>query len=141
MRGILHRALSCLAAWCMLVAAQPSEAADIPPAVDEAMQRYVELADALLPTLSAAQDAKSAEAAAPALQGLLARVYDSRRELKNIEKLEPDVAEAVRLKYEAKMRSGWGKVFEHIFRLHRAKCYESIAFFKQFQTLCVLLEK
>lgn len=114
---------------------------DTPRTVEEVFARYTELPEALLPVLQSAQDQESAEKAAPALMELLPRVYDSRRELLSIPKLTPAEASLVRSKYETKMRSGWGKVFEQIYRLQRVRCYECVPFFKQFNTLCSLLEK
>ena len=105
------------------------------------MQRYISLSEELLPVLEAAKDKKSADDAAPQLQGLLSLVYDSRREMNAIPALEPNVAEAVRAKYEKEMRTRWGKIYETVFRLQQAACYGSSAYFKQFNTLCLMLEK
>ena len=141
MRILLQQIICAPVVWVACGGLAPAEAASIPPEVDGAMQRYVELADALLPALTVIKDQKTAEENAAGLQDMLSRVYDVRRDLKNIESLDPEVTKAVRAKYETKMRTGWGKVYEHIIRLQRAKCYGSVACLKQFQTLCLFLEK
>ena len=127
----------CLLALC----AAPLCRGEIPAALESALQRYIALPDALLPVLEAAQNKESAEKAAEDLSALLPRVYDARREIQALPKLAPTVAEEVRRKYETQMRTRWGKVYEHIFRLQRSRCYESVSFFKHFNTLCVMLEK
>lgn len=136
-----ERLVCWLCCVCALVAVAPAAAADVPPALDAALQRYISLTDALLPVLEAARDKDSAQQAAADLQALLPRVYDARREMRGIESLSPEVAEAVRRKYEMPMRTRWGKVYAQIFRLQRARCYECVAYFKHFNTLCMLLEK
>lgn len=128
---LLLLSVVCASAW----------AAEIPAELDAALQRYIDLPDALVPVLEAAHDKESAEKAAPDLQALLVRVSESRKEMMNFPSLSQEVAEAVRVKYEMKMRTRWGKVFDHIFRLQRVRCYECVPFFKHFNTLCVLLEK
>lgn len=135
-----------LACWlvgiCLLCAAAfPIAAADGSVALEAALQHYIALPDALLPVLEAAKDKESAEAAAADLQALLPRVYEVRRELMEIPELAPETAAAVRKKYEMQMRTRWGKVYEHIFRLQRVRCYEALAYFKHFNTLCMLLQK
>lgn len=116
-------------------------AAEVPAELDAMFQRYVSLPDAILPVLTAARDKASADKMAPELEALMGRVSDSRRELLTVPALTDEVAEAVRRKYEAEMRSRWGKVYDEIYRLQRVRCYESISFFKQFITFCVLLGK
>lgn len=116
-------------------------AVDIPADVQSAFEHYVALPDQLLPVLQSAQDAASAEKAAEPLQALLPKVYDARRELKAIPSLSPEVAAELRRRYEQRMRADWGKVYDEIFRLRAAACYQCVPFFKQFQTLCLLLEK
>lgn len=143
MKRLLQERLLC---WlCLLLVggttALPVCAADLPAALDGAMQRYIALPDALLPVLEAARDKASADRAAEDLQALLPRVYEARQELRDITALSPSEQELVRRRYEMQMRTRWGKVFSHIFRLQRTRCYESVSFFKHFNTLCVMLEK
>ena len=121
--------------------ALPAEGAALTPALDGAFRRYVSLPDALLPVLESAKDRKSADHAAADLQALLPRVYEARQELRSIQALTPQQQQTVRERYESAMRSRWGKVFDHIYRLQRSHCYESVEFFKHFSTLCVMLEK
>lgn len=129
----------CAAVATLLTAASAETDAVVPAEVQTAFEHYVALPKALLPVLTSAKDAATAEAAAPALHDLLPRVYDARREINAISSLPPNVAEAVRLRYEKQMRAEWGKVYEQIYRLQRVRCYENVPFFKQFSTLCVLL--
>lgn len=131
--------LCCAAA--LLPLAEHAGAESLPPALEGAFQRYVSLPDALLPVLESARDKQSADRAAVDLQALLPRVYEARRELREIPSLTPGQSAAVRERFENAMRTRWGKVFEHIFRLQRAHCYESVNFFKHFNTLCMMLEK
>lgn len=116
-------------------------AAPLPPGLEATLRRYVDLPDALLPVLEAARDKQSADAAAPELQALLPRVYQARNELAEVRELSPAQSQTVRQRYEMQMRTRWGRVYEHIFRLQRARCYESVPFFKHFNTLCLLLGK
>ncbi len=135
MRCILP-ALAGLLALAPLVEAQP-----IPPMVDEAFESYASLPSTLIPVLAEAKDRETADAAAPKLLELLPVVYDTRSALHRISTLGEQETQLVQQKYEARLRSEWGKLFEHIYRLQRTQCYGSIPFFKQFQTLCLMLEK
>lgn len=138
--GALHTlGLCCAVALLPWVA--PAAAAGLPTAVESAFQSYVSLPDALLPVLESARDKASADRAAADLQALLPRVYEARCALRKIESLTPEEQRLVRERYETAMRTRWGKVFDHIFRLQRKRCYESINFFKHFNTFCVMLEK
>lgn len=144
MKRLLQGRLACwLCGVCLLLGSgmAPAGAAELPAALVGALQRYIALPDALLPVLEAAHDKPSADRAAADLQALLPRVYESRRELREIQALSPAEQEAVRKRFEMQMRTRWGRVFEQIFRLQRVHCYESIDFFKHFNTLCVMLEK
>lgn len=125
----------------MAVGALPLGAESLPPALAGVFERYVALPDALLPVLESAQNKQSADRAAADLQALLPRVYEARRELRGIASLTPEQQLAVRRRFETAMRTRWGKVFDHIYRLQRSHCYESVEFFKHFSTLCVMLEK
>ncbi len=119
-----------------LVDAQP-----IPPLVDEAFASYAALPARLVPILAEAQDKESADAAAPKLLAALPAVYDTRSALHRIPSLGPQETQLVQQKYEKQLRQEWGKLFEQIYRLQRSRCYGSLPFFKQFQTLCLMLEK
>lgn len=131
----------CAAAVAGLSAAAVCCAADVPGEVDTAFRHYVQLPDMLLPVLKKARDKESAEAAAPELQEILAKVYDARRDLLKIESLSPEIAAELRKRYEKDMRAGWGKVFAQISRLLKAGSYGSPAFSKQMNTLCLLFEE
>ncbi len=117
------------------------EAQSIPPQVDEAFSAYAALPAKLVPILSEATDTASADAAAPRLLEVLPAVYDARSALHRIPSLSAAETHLVQQKYEVTLRREWGKLFEQIYRLQKVRCYESRAFFKQFQTLCLMLEK
>lgn len=114
--------------------------AALPHDVDQAFSHYNELADRLIPILESAKDKESAEAAASELNALLPKVYDVRTELQKL-KLAPEEQEEARQKYGHAMQVRWGKAYEHIFRLQKSRCYDSLAFFKQFHTLCAMLDQ
>ncbi len=117
------------------------EAQSIPPLVDEAFAEYAALPAKLIPILEEAKDRESADTAAPKLFAALPAVYDARTALHRISNLGERETKLVQQKYETLLRREWGKLFEHIYRLQKAKSYGSIPFFKQFQTLCLMLEK
>lgn len=127
--------LACL--WPLAAAAPVA----VPAEVESAFRRYVALPDQLVAVLDKARDRDSAEAAAAELQGLLPAVYDARREMAQIPELSAEVSAEVRRRYEKDMRTRWGKVLDHIYRLNRERCYGSAAFTKQFEVFCLLLEK
>ncbi len=108
--------------------------------VDEAFARYAALPAMLIPILKEAVDKESADAAAPKLLEALPAVYDARSSLHNL-RLDEQQTRLVRQKYGERMQREWGKLFEQIYRLQGVACYGSIPFFKQFQTLCMMLEK
>ena len=119
----------------------PAGGAEVPPAVAKAFEHYIALPDALVPVLREVQSAESAEAAAPKLRALLTQVLDVRREIEGIQKFDPGVEEEVHRRYEMPMRQGWGRVYDEVYRLQKVRCYENVAFFKQFQTLCMFLSQ
>lgn len=125
----------------LMMAALPVWAVDVPQSVDTAFRHYTDLPNMLLPVLEGVKDKESAEKAAPELQKLLAFVFDARRDLGKIDRLSPEVSAEVRRRYEQDMRSRWGKVFDHVYRLQKVKCYKSESFAKQFNTFCMMLEK
>ncbi len=125
----------------LLTLAPVVEAQAIPPLVEEAFEGYAALPSTLVPILAEAKDMASADAAAPKLFAALPAVYDARTALHRIPTLGEKETQLVQQKYETRLRSEWGKLFEHIYRLQRAQCYGSLPFFKQFQTLCLMLEK
>ncbi len=128
-----------LAALPALVQAEPEAA--IATEVDAAFARYAALPSTLVPILEQAKDKASADAAAQKLFDALPAVYEAREGLHAIEKLDPAQTRLVQQKYGAAMQRDWGRLFEHIYRLQKAQCYGSIPFFKQFRTLCMMLEK
>ncbi|MBR4309418.1 MAG: hypothetical protein IKT79_00145 [Akkermansia sp.] len=115
--------------------------AAIPPEIENAFVRYIELAQELEPILAAAQDKESAEANAKALYDILPRVYEARTELLKIESLPQQVQAELIQKYGKAMQTEWGKVYEHIFRLEKNNCYHSLSYFKQFRALCMMLQQ
>ncbi len=117
------------------------EAQTIAPAVDAAFAAYAALPSQLVPILAEAQDRESADAAAPRLREALTKVYDARSALHGIPTLSQEETRLVQQKYEEELRREWGKLFEQIYRLQKAQSFGSLPFFKQFQTLCLMLEK
>ncbi len=133
---LISPSLALAVALVPLVEAQP-----IPPMVDEAFAAYAALPATLVPILAEAQDKESADAAAPKLLDVLPTVYDARSALHRIPSLGKQETQLIQQKYEEQLRREWGKLFEQIYRLQKAQCYGSLPFFKQFQTLCLMLEK
>lgn len=113
--------------------------AAIPETVETGIQQYISLAQALTPVLEKIQDQQSADASAEELRQLLPRVYETRTALQKIETLTPILREELTAKYGKTMQEEWGKVYTHIFRLQQANCYNSVAFYQQFRTLCMML--
>lgn len=131
------RILPCLAA--AICCTCPAWAA-IPQDVEQAVLRYIKLAQDLSPVLAKVTDTASADAAAQPLYDLLPRVYDSRSELSAIQSLAPDVQQELISRYGKTMQQEWGKVYGHIFRIEKADAYHSLSFFKQFRALCMMLQ-
>lgn len=131
-------------AWLLfcpfVLATHLAAGASIPADMDQAFEHYAQLPEKLVPILSSAVDKESADAAANALFRTLPAIYDAQTELRQFQTLSPDVSGAVREKYERRIRTGWGEVYQHIFRLQKDKCYGSLPFFRQFQTMCRMLE-
>ncbi len=125
---------------CAVSLASAWSPAAIPDNVEQAFAHYNELPALLAPVLEEAKDKESAEAAAPKLQALLTKVYDARSELQNI-KLTPEIQAELKEKYGRKMQEDWGRIYQNIFRLQKARCYLSLSFFKQFHTLCMMLDQ
>lgn len=136
----MRRALYQWLALLSLVVVQAA-AVEVPAEVDAAFRRYLALPEPLVRVLAQAKDKNSAEAAAEALQDILPQVYDARQALGKINGLSAEVAAEVRRRYEKDMRTSWGKVLDHLYRLQGTRCYGSAAFMKQFEVLCLLLEK
>lgn len=114
--------------------------AAIPPETEHAFALYNELPALLVPVLESVTDKESADAAASRLNAVLPKVYDARSALQNIS-LTPETQMEIRQKYEQKMREDWGRVYSHIFRLQKNRCYLSLDFFKQFHALCLMLDQ
>lgn len=134
----------CVTYGLLLIGALPSAvcAADgLSAELAEAMESYCALPGKLLPALSAARDAASADTAADELRKLLPEVYRVCDRVRHIDSLTPEQSRLIRERYEQRMRTEWGKVYEHIFRLQHEQCYYSAAFNEQFQTLIMMLEQ
>lgn len=127
-------------AACLLPLAPALVQAALPDKVEQAFAQYNELPALLTPVLEEAKDKESAEAAAPRLHALLPKVYDARTALQDV-RLTPEMQEELRRKYGRKMQEEWGQIYQHIFRLQKTRCYNSLAFFKQFHTLCLMLDQ
>ena len=104
-------------------------------------ERYIALGDELSLLLEKAQDKRSAETLAGELQGVLLRVDESRLEMRAITNLTEAQSRHIREKYEKRMRTSWGKVYDQIYRLQKSRCYDSVALLKPFSILCSFLEK
>lgn len=115
--------------------------AAIPADIDRAFTTYTSIPETLVPVLEKVTSRESAESAAPELRVELINLYKNRAELENIQSLSPAVKTEVLKKYEMDMRRSWGKVYEQIFRLQKAQCYGSVNFYREFQTLCMMLNK
>ncbi len=113
----------------------------IPREIDSAFAHFTTLPNTLVPILESVTDQESADAAAPQLNAVLPQVYDARTELTAINSLPPQVRREVLQKYEQAMRENWGKLYEQLFRLQQVRCYNSLAFFRQFHALCAMLNK
>ncbi|GEM_PF-1402703 len=113
----------------------------IPADIDKAFANYVALPDTLMPILAGVKDKASADATAEKLYLELSKVYDTRSALQKITNLPPEVSQQLKQKYEKEMRTRWGEVYQQIFRLQKARCYNSMPFFKQFHTLCMMLDQ
>lgn len=135
-----RRTMSALIIGMMALLPQLMQAAEIPEETDAVFARYVKLGEDLNRVMVRVKDKKSADAESAAMQALLLRVGESRREIGRIAQLPPDVAAEISRKYEKSMRTAWGRVYESIYRLQRMRCYESIPFFRSFSILCSLLE-
>ena len=115
--------------------------AAIPAGIDRAFSDFTALPEELLPVLEAVTDRESADNATEELNNLLPKVYDARTAMLRISSLPPAVKNEVIKKYGKDMQANWGKVYEQIFRLQQARCYNSLSFFKQFHALCMMLDK
>lgn len=115
--------------------------AALQPETDRAFADFTALPLELLPVLEGVTDRESAEQSAEKLNALLPRVYDSRTAMTRIQTLTLAEKRELLQKYEKDMRANWGKVYAEIFRLQNNRCYNSLAFFKQFHTLCMMLNK
>lgn len=115
--------------------------AAIPAGIDQAFSDFTALPNELLPVLEGVTDRESADKATEKLNNLLPKVYDARTAMQRITALPASVKTEVIKKYGKDMQSNWGKVYEQIFRLQQARCYNSLSFFKQFHALCMMLDK
>lgn len=132
-----------ITAWAALVpmAASLCSANSLPPEIEGAMEGFCALPSKLLPVLSSVKDKASADAAAEPLYRELSEVYKVCDAMRSIRQLSTEQSALVRARYEMRMRTEWGKLYEQIFRLQREQCYYSTAFNKQFQTLIMMLEQ
>lgn len=115
--------------------------AAIPAGIDHAFSDFTALPNELLPVLEGVADRESADEATEKLNNLLPKVYDARTAMQRITALPASVKAEVIKKYGKDMQTNWGKVYEQIFRLQQARCYNSLSFFKQFHALCMMLDK
>lgn len=113
----------------------------IPPEIDALFQKYCEMAHETLPILKKVTDKTSADAAAIELYSKLTPLFGLREQLTKLDKLSPELSQAISSKYELPMRQSWGDVYAEIFRLQKAQCFASIKFAKQLQAYCTILNQ
>lgn len=126
--------------WVVPVVGIHGETVGATEKIDAVFSRYIQLGKDLTEVLDKVKDKKSAAENTAALQEILPRVGEIRREIGSIDKLRPEDAKEVSAKYERSMRETWGNVFANIYRLQRERCYEEIPFFRAFSILCSLLD-
>lgn len=113
----------------------------LPASVREAFDAYCRLPQILVPQLQKVTDKASADAQAPWLRKSLSEVYTVREKLHTMPRLTPAQNQQVRLKYEKRMRTEWGRMYAEISRLQEAKCYQSAELTEVFRLLCMMIEK
>lgn len=133
-------ALFLFASALMLSVSHAAEPA-LPGRLEQAFESYISYPSTLVPVLESVQDQASADAAAPRLRREIERLYDLRSGLQGITSLTPDQQVVIKTRYERSMREQWGKVYEQIFRLQKARCYQSRDFSQLFRLLCMMLQK
>ena len=116
-------------------------ATTLPAAVERAFDLYSALPSELLPTLREAQDKTSAEKVAGKLHKKLLHIYNTREAVHKMPALTAEQARIVEARYAHRMRSEWAKMYEEIERLRLARCYESAELWKEFRTMCMMIEK
>lgn len=108
-------------------------------ACDAVMKQYVGFPSELVPVLASAKDGVSAEAAAPKLEALLPRLFALREQIKKLPVPDAETAKELESAYGLDMRTKWGEVFQEIYRLQAAACFNSESFQKIFMTMCLIL--
>lgn len=123
----------CAPAW--------SQTEAIPLDIDSIFSRYCQIAHDVLPILKGVTDKASADAAAPLLEKQMVPLFLLKKEFANLKTLPAGSEAAISKKYERPMRESWGNVYAEIFRLQKAQGFASIAFARQLQAYCTLLNQ
>lgn len=116
-------------------------ATELPAAVQQAFETYVDLPGQLIPSLRKAQDTESATQIAPQLKAALPAIYQARDLLHNMPRLTPSQNQQVRTRYGQRMREEWAGMYEQISRLKNARCYQSAEFAEVFHLMCMMIER
>ena len=134
-----HLFLTALLFTPSLLHAAPETA--LPAGVVDAFDSYCRLPGILVPQLQKVTDKASADAHAPELRKSLSKVYTVREKLHPMPRLTPAQNQQIRLKYEKRMRTEWGRMYAEISRLQEARCYHSAELTEAFRLLCMMIEK
>lgn len=123
----------------LLLATGSAEQQEAVTGYDAVMKQYVGFPAKLIPVLSSARDAASAQTAAPKLEALLPQLFQLREQIKQLPVPDSTSARALESRYALEMRTQWGAVFREIYRLQAAECFGSESFRKNFTMLCLIL--
>ena len=121
-----------------VVAAQEST---LTPAVEKAFELYCSLPSVLVPVLQEATSKTSADTAAKKLPATYPAIFQAREAIRNIPALTAQQNQAVQERYALRMRTEWARMYAEIERLRIARCYESMSLWKEFRTMCMMIEK
>lgn len=138
---IFHPLVSPVLTVAVLCAPAAAQEQALPPHITAIFDAYTALPDVLLPPLQAAKDKASADAAAPQLKAAMEKLYDARTQMQMLTSLSPEEKAAVEKRYGLKMRQQWGKVYEEMFRIQKAKCFGSPEFGKLYSIMGLMLGK
>ncbi len=127
----------CLAAPAVVAA----QSVSLPPAVVKAFDLYSNLPSELVPVLQEARDKASADKTASKLHKKLLAIYNTREALHKMPELSAEQARLVEQRYAYRMRSEWARMYEEIERLRLSRCFESAELWKEFRTMCMMIEK
>lgn len=119
----------------------PLAQAQLPEKITTAFDSYIAAAEEIAPILEKVQDKASADSASAPMKKAMLSLYHAHNNMQAIEQLSPAQNEQIRKQYEQPMREKWGKVYEQIFRISKAKCYQSPSFSKHFHVMCMMMNQ